>query len=99
MIVQSNPALPPSCRRSRRRHPSSEDPHRQALRHAGAELGGPGGKPIPVIDGGSASYTGGPERRYRYNLFEVEGGRITWITRAHDEPSDTFREVRREQLA
>jgi len=64
-----------------------------------SELGGPGGKPIPVIGGGSASYTGGPERRSRYNLFEVEGSRITWVTRAHDEPSDTFREVRREQLA
>jgi 3',5'-cyclic AMP phosphodiesterase CpdA len=64
-----------------------------------AALAGPGGRPIPVIGGGSASYTGGPERRSRYNLFELEGGHITWITRAHDEPSDTFREVRREQLA
>ena len=63
------------------------------------ELAGPNGKPIPVIGGGSASYTGGPERRSRYNLFEVEGAHITWITRAHDEPSDTFREVRREKLA
>jgi 3',5'-cyclic AMP phosphodiesterase CpdA len=62
------------------------------------ELAGPGGKPIPVIGGGSASYTGAPERRSRYNLFEIESGRITWITRAHDEASDAFREVRRERL-
>ena len=45
----------------------------------------PGGKPIPVVGGGSASYTGGPERRSRYNLYEIEGRRITWVTRAHDE--------------
>jgi 3',5'-cyclic AMP phosphodiesterase CpdA len=63
-----------------------------------AELGGPGGRKIPIIGGGSASYTGAPERRSRYNLFEIEGGRITWITRAHDEASDAFREVRRERL-
>jgi 3',5'-cyclic AMP phosphodiesterase CpdA len=62
------------------------------------ELAGPGGKLIPVIGGGSASYTGRPERRARYNLFEIEAGRITWITRAHDEASDAFREVRRERL-
>ena len=36
------------------------------------ELAGPGGKPIPIIGGGSASYTGSPERRSRYNLFEIE---------------------------
>src|SRR5690348_6878431 len=30
------------------------------------ELAGPGGKRIPVIGAGSASYTGGPERRSRY---------------------------------
>jgi 3',5'-cyclic AMP phosphodiesterase CpdA len=63
------------------------------------ELAGPGGKPIPVIGGGSASYTGEADRRSRYNLFEIEGGRITWITRAHDAASDAFREVRRERLA
>jgi len=63
------------------------------------ELAGPGGKAIPVIGGGSASYTGGPDKRSRYNLFEIEGGHVTWVTRAHDEASDTFREVRRERLA
>jgi len=63
------------------------------------ELAGPGGKPIPVIGGGSASYTGGPDKRSRYNLYEIEGGHITLITRAHDEASDTFKEVRREKLA
>ena len=63
------------------------------------ELAGPGGKAIPVIGGGSASYTGGPDKRSRYNLFEIEDRRITLITRAHDEASDAFKEVRRERLA
>jgi len=63
-----------------------------------SELAGPAGKPIPIVGGGSASYTGTPERRSRYNLYEIEGGHIAWITRAHDEASDTFREVRREPL-
>jgi 3',5'-cyclic AMP phosphodiesterase CpdA len=63
-----------------------------------AELDGPGGRKIPVIGGGSASYTGAPERRSRYNLFELDAGRITWTTRAHDEASDAFREVRRERI-
>jgi 3',5'-cyclic AMP phosphodiesterase CpdA len=63
-----------------------------------AEVAGPNGRAIPIIGGGSASYTGGPERRSRYNLFEIEGGHITWVTRAHDEASDAFREVRRERL-
>jgi 3',5'-cyclic AMP phosphodiesterase CpdA len=63
------------------------------------ELAGPGGKAIPVIGGGSASYTGSPDKRSRYNLFEIEDRRITLITRAHDEASDAFKEVRRERLA
>lgn len=63
------------------------------------ELPGPRGKPIPIIGGGSASYTGGADRRSRYNLFEIERGQITLITRAHDEASDAFKEVRRERLA
>jgi 3',5'-cyclic AMP phosphodiesterase CpdA len=63
-----------------------------------AALAGPGGRAIPVIGGGSASYTGSAARRARYNLYEIEGGAITWVTRAHDEASDTFREVRREKL-
>ncbi|HEY7374650.1 MAG TPA: metallophosphoesterase [Polyangia bacterium] len=62
------------------------------------ELGGPGGTRIPVIGAGSASYTGGAERRARYNLYEIAGGQITLITRAHDEASDAFKEVRRERL-
>jgi hypothetical protein len=61
-------------------------------------LPGPGGKTIPIIGGGSASYTGGPDRRSRYNLFEISDGHITWITRVHDEPTDAFKEVRREAL-
>jgi len=53
---------------------------------------------VVVTGGGSASYTDSPERRSRYNLFELDAGKITWVTRAHDEASDTFREVRRERL-
>jgi 3',5'-cyclic AMP phosphodiesterase CpdA len=63
-----------------------------------SELPGPGGKPIPIIGGGSASYTGSPERRSRYNLYELSDGHITWTTRAHDEATDAFKEVRRERL-
>ena len=62
------------------------------------ELPGPNGKPIPIIGGGSASYTGGPDKRSRYNLFEIAAGQITLVTRAHDEASDAFKEVRRERL-
>jgi 3',5'-cyclic AMP phosphodiesterase CpdA len=64
-----------------------------------ADLPGPGGRQIPIIGAGSASYAGGPDRRARYNIYEVDdGGRITMVTRAHDEASDRFKEVRREEL-
>jgi 3',5'-cyclic AMP phosphodiesterase CpdA len=64
-----------------------------------ADLPGPGGKPIPIVGAGSASYGGGPAQRARWNVYEIEGGRITWTTRAHDEAADAFREVRREPIA
>lgn len=64
-----------------------------------AELTGPSGKPIPVIGAGSASYAGGPERRARYSIYEIEGGAIIWTSRVHDEATDTFHEKRRERLA
>jgi 3',5'-cyclic AMP phosphodiesterase CpdA len=63
-----------------------------------AALVGPGGKAIPVIGAGSASYAGDDLRRARYNIFEIEGAAITWITRAHNRALDTFQEVRREVL-
>jgi 3',5'-cyclic AMP phosphodiesterase CpdA len=63
-----------------------------------ATLDGPGGARIPVVGAGSASYAGGPARRARYNVYEIEGRAITAVTRAHDEASDAFREVRRELL-
>jgi 3',5'-cyclic AMP phosphodiesterase CpdA len=64
-----------------------------------AELPAPGGRKIPIIGAGSASYAGGPEKRARYNIYELdESGRITVVTRAHDEATDRFREVRREVL-
>ena len=64
-----------------------------------ATLDGPDGRAIPVVGAGSASYAGAPERRSRYNIYEIEGRSITCVIRAHDEPSDQFREVRRETLA
>jgi 3',5'-cyclic AMP phosphodiesterase CpdA len=63
-----------------------------------AQLPGPDGRPIPIIGAGSASYAGGPERRSRYSLYEIEGGAIIWTSRVHDEASDTFCERRRERL-
>jgi 3',5'-cyclic AMP phosphodiesterase CpdA len=66
-----------------------------------AWLAGPGGGRIPVVGAGSASYAGAPERRARYNIYEIDpapGAPITCVTRAHDEASDSFREVRREKL-
>jgi len=52
-----------------------------------------------VIGAGSASYAGGPERRARYSIYEIEGGAIIWTSRVHDEATDTFHEKRRERLA
>jgi len=64
-----------------------------------ADLTGPGGRRIPVVGAGSASYAGGPEKRARYNIYELDdSGRITVVTRAHDEATDRFKEVRREAL-
>jgi 3',5'-cyclic AMP phosphodiesterase CpdA len=63
-----------------------------------ADLPGPGGRPIPIIGAGSASYAGGPDRRARYNIYEVDDSGITVVTRAHDEATGRFREVRREPL-
>ena len=63
-----------------------------------AELPGPGGRKIPIIGAGSASYGGRPERRARYSVYEIAGAEITWVSRAHDESADAFREVRREKL-
>jgi 3',5'-cyclic AMP phosphodiesterase CpdA len=64
-----------------------------------AELPGPGGGTIPIIGAGSASYGGRPERRARYSLYEIDGTNITWVSRAHDEAADAFKEVRREKLS
>jgi 3',5'-cyclic AMP phosphodiesterase CpdA len=63
-----------------------------------ARLDGPGGTTIPVVGAGSASYAGGPERRSRYNVYEIAGRHITLVTYAHDEATDAYREVRRERL-
>ncbi|HVZ72265.1 MAG TPA: metallophosphoesterase [Polyangia bacterium] len=64
-----------------------------------ATLAGPNGAKIPVVGAGSASYAGGPERRSRYNVYEIEGRAITCVVRAHDEATDQFKEFSREALA
>ncbi len=48
--------------------------------------------PIPVIGVGSGTYDDHrPERRARYNVYTVEGGRLTSVeTRVHDPQSDRF---------
>ena len=63
-----------------------------------AQLPGPGGRSIPVIGAGSASYAGAPEKRSRYNVYEIEGGGTAAVTYAHDEASNRFIEVRRELI-
>jgi 3',5'-cyclic AMP phosphodiesterase CpdA len=62
-------------------------------------LAGPSGRPIPVVGAGSASYGGGPEKRARYNVYEIERGVITLVCRAHDEAKGAFQEVRRTRIA
>jgi hypothetical protein len=62
-------------------------------------LRGPGGASIPVVGVGSASYTGKPAHRARYNVYEIDGRAITAVTFAHDENTGRFGEVRREALA
>jgi 3',5'-cyclic AMP phosphodiesterase CpdA len=64
-----------------------------------ATVSGPNGREIPVVGAGSASYTGSAEKRARYNIYEIDAGHITVVTRAHDEAADEFREVRRETLS
>jgi 3',5'-cyclic AMP phosphodiesterase CpdA len=74
--------------------------HGHDHRDESATLDGPRGRAIPVIGAGSASYAGGPDRRARYNIYEIgDGGSITLVTRAHDETGGRFAEVRRAKLA
>ncbi len=61
-------------------------------------LAGPGGTPIPVVGAGSASYAGRPERRSRYNIYEIDGRGITALTYAHDETTGRYLEAGREVL-
>ncbi len=60
-----------------------------------ATLSGPGGAAIPVVGAGSASYGGPSNRRSRYNVYEIDGPRITAVTYAHDPTSDRFQEAGR----
>jgi 3',5'-cyclic AMP phosphodiesterase CpdA len=72
--------------------------HGHDHRDENAVLEGPAGARIAVVGAGSASYSGGPERRARYNIYEITSDAITLVTRAHDEATDAFKEVRRERL-
>jgi 3',5'-cyclic AMP phosphodiesterase CpdA len=62
------------------------------------ELPGPGGTRIPVVGAGSASYAGGPDRRSRYHVVELDGATITVVTRAHDAATGKFVEYRRKTV-
>lgn len=64
-----------------------------------AALAGPGGAKIPVVGVGSASYAGHADHRARYNVYEIQPGRIDAVTYSHDVGSDRFREVRRQPVA
>jgi len=59
------------------------------------ELPGPGGRRIPVVGVGSASYRGAPDRCSRYNIYEIEGTRVDVLTYAYQPTARAFREVRR----
>ena len=63
-----------------------------------AALEGPSGARVTIVGAGSASYAGGPERRARYNIYEITEAGMTLVTRAHVEETDRFAEVRRETL-
>jgi 3',5'-cyclic AMP phosphodiesterase CpdA len=79
--------------------------HGHDHRDESASLVGPGGRAIPVVGAGSASYAGhgsegGPRAgRARYNIYEIDGPRIEMITRAHDEATGAFCEAQRVRLA
>lgn len=73
--------------------------HGHDHRDESATLDGPWGRAIAVIGAGSASYAGAPDRRARYNIYEIGDGTITLVTRAHDQTTDRFAEVRRAKLS
>ena len=73
--------------------------HGHDHRDESATLPGPGETSIPIVGAGSASYAGGPDRRARYNIYEFSDGVITLVTRAHDEATGAFGQVRRERIA
>jgi 3',5'-cyclic AMP phosphodiesterase CpdA len=67
--------------------------HGHEHRDLRATLDGPRGA-IPVIGVGSATYDDErADRRARYNVYTVEGGRLVSVeTRVHDAPSNRFRQ-------
>jgi 3',5'-cyclic AMP phosphodiesterase CpdA len=65
--------------------------HGHEHRDLRSELAGPDG-PIPVIGVGSGTYSDPrPDRRARYNVYEIDGKRLISVeTRVHDPASDRF---------
>ncbi len=61
-------------------------------------LPGPDGTRIPVVGAGSASYDGGPDRRSRYHIFEIDRKSITVVTFAHDPAGGGFVEFARRAI-
>ena len=64
-----------------------------------AELPGPGGRRIPVVGLGSASYAGGSDRCSRYNVYQIDGANLEVLTYAYDSATGSFREVARRTIA
>jgi len=68
--------------------------HGHEHRDLAAAVAGPRG-PIPVLGVGSATYDDPrPERRARYRLLRIDGGRFTVETRVHDPASGEFAPIR-----
>jgi 3',5'-cyclic AMP phosphodiesterase CpdA len=62
------------------------------------ELPGPDGSRIPVVGVGSASYSGGPKKRSRYRIFEVDASSIVAVTYVHDPTTNKYVEHDRRTL-
>jgi 3',5'-cyclic AMP phosphodiesterase CpdA len=63
------------------------------------ELPGPGGSRVPVVGVGSASYAGGPDKRSRYRIFEIDGTSISAVTYVHDQATGKFVAYGRKSVA
>lgn len=62
------------------------------------ELPGPAGMRIPVVGVGSASYAGGPGKRSRYRVFEIDAVSIVAVTFVYDPATGKYTEHDRRTL-